>query len=178
VPDDRDPFDDDVDDRPRRPRRRAYDDLDEPRWGDERDDYDDLGGARGRPEDRARAAGTALAAVGWAGLALTLLALAVALAVGLNNPPPEDDLIVNLVVGGVLGAIGVVYFAVIAAGGHRMRRCRGYGLAMTAGVLAIASFALFGLCSVPILPFGIWAVVVLADASVKRAFDRPRPAYD
>lgn len=175
---DRDPFDD-YEDHPPRPRRRAYDDgFDDPRWSDQRDDYDDGSSPRVRPEDRVRGPGTALAAVGWACLAATILALGVILLIGLNDPPPDDELIVDVIIGGVLGAVGIAYFLVIALGGHRMRQCRGYGLAMTSAVLATASIALLGLFSVVILPFGIWAIVVLSQADVRRAFDRARHPYD
>ena len=178
MSDDRHPFDDldDYDDRPRRRRRHDFDDG--PRWGDERDDYDDRPAGENRPEDRVRAPGTAMAVAGWVGIALTLVTLALILVFGLENPPPHDELVVNLVVGAVLGSISVVYFAVIAAGGHRMRQCRGYGLAMTAAVLAIASVTVLGVCSVVTLPFGIWAVVVLSQADVRRAFERARRASD
>ena len=175
MPDDRDDWDD-FDDRPRR-RRSNAEPNDEPVWGDERDDYDD-GGGRPNPADRVCGPGTALAVVGWVGLVGTVLTLVLLLVVGLNDPPPGDELIVNVVVGGVIGALGLAYFAVIAAGGHRIRQCRRYGLAMTAAILATTSIALIGVCSVVILPFGIWAVVVLAQSDVRRAFARPRSSYD
>ena len=176
MPDDRDSFDD-FGDRPRRRRPDAELD-DEPRWGDERDDYDDEPSRRASPEDRVRGPGTSLIVVGWVGVAATILALAMALAIGLSDPPPQHELIVNIVIGAFLGVISLGYFGVIAAGGHQMVRCRRYGLAMAAAVMAIASVALIGLCSFVILPFGIWAVVVLGQADVRKAFERPRTAYD
>ena len=177
MPEDREAYDD-FEDRPP-PHLRRRDDLDDPRWGDERDDYDDGGPLRVRPEDRVRGPGTALAVVGWVGLAATILGLGAALLIGLNDPPPdEEELIVNIVVGSILGVVCVFYFVLIAIGGHRMRVCRSYGLAMTAAILATASIALIGLCSVVILPFGIWAIVVLSQADVRRAFDRARRSYD
>ena len=124
MPDDRDDWDD-FDDRPRR-RRSNAEPNDEPVWGDERDDYDD-GGGQPNPADRVCGPGTALAVVGWVGLVGTVLTLVLLLVVGLNDPPPGDELIVNVVVGGVIGALGLAYFAVIAAGGHRIASVAGTG---------------------------------------------------
>jgi hypothetical protein len=60
---------------------------------------------------------------------------------------------------------------VVIIGGHRMRRCRGRGFALTAAVLCIASPLLFGPCGVFGVGFGIWALVVLLNADVKREFE-------
>jgi hypothetical protein len=74
----------------------------------------------------------------------------------------------------VSGLITAVASAVIAMGGSRMRQCRSYGLAMTAAILAISSIAILGLCSIFVLPVGIWALVVLMQPDVKREFDQVR----
>ena len=47
---------------------------------------------------------------------------------------------------------------------------------MAAAILAIASMTMLGVCSVFILPFGIWALVVLSSADVKREFRLRRSA--
>ncbi|MBN1590539.1 MAG: hypothetical protein JW888_13575 [Pirellulales bacterium] len=49
-----------------------------------------------------------------------------------------------------------------------MLRLRSYALAMTAAILAI--IPCFYPCCIPGAPFGIWAVIVLADGNVRAAF--------
>ena len=67
-----------------------------------------------------------------------------------------------------LGVVGVLVGAVIIFGGVKMKGLSGYGLAMTAAILAmipgLSSCCLIG------LPMGIWALVVLLNAEVKSAF--------
>ena len=68
------------------------------------------------------------------------------------------------------GLLSIAACAVVAIGGLRMRQCRSWGLSLTAAILAIASVLLFGLCSVLIVPFGVWALVVLCNSDVQREF--------
>jgi hypothetical protein len=53
-----------------------------------------------------------------------------------------------------------------------MRKCRSWGLALTAAILCIASSLVFGLCGLFSVAFGIWALVVLLSYDVKREFER------
>jgi hypothetical protein len=157
-----------------RPRRRAYDDI--------RDDYDDQFGhaddrfAYGDPRMKVQAPGTALMAVGWLGVlfsfALAGLGTVLAVEASKRRPAvPDDDLVTGIIiiVGSLLSAAACV---VVAIGGSRMRQCRSWGLSLTAAILAIASFVLLGLCSAFVMPFGIWALVVLVQQDVKREFER------
>ena len=64
-------------------------------------------------------------------------------------------------------ALGVVASIVIILGGLKMRALEGYGLAMTASILALVPCLS---CCCITLPFGIWALIVLMDANVKQAF--------
>jgi hypothetical protein len=56
---------------------------------------------------------------------------------------------------------------VVLLGALRMRALKSWGLALTGAILACTPCS--GCCIVG-LPFGIWALVVLNDASVKAAF--------
>jgi len=49
-----------------------------------------------------------------------------------------------------------------------MRALEGYGLAMTAAIIGIIPLCPNECCCAT--PFGIWAVIVLANSDVKRAF--------
>jgi hypothetical protein len=170
--------DDPYDDRERLPRRRYHPSDDNARWGDDRDDYDDGPGPTD-PAEKVRTPGMLLLVIGILGVVLTVAVLVVLVVIAVTDPPRRNgELIFNVIFGAVFGAISLAYFVVMAIGAARMRQCRSYGLSMTAAILAISSIALLGLCSVFILPFGIWAVVVLAQADVKRAFDRRRNSYE
>jgi hypothetical protein len=157
-------------------RRRDWDDDGD---DDPRRDYDDRR-YRPDPRERVRAPGMALAIMGLVSSALTVgicVLFGFMLANDPNQDPDEVPLIIAFMV--TFGGLSLVAFGVIAIGGWRMMRCESYGLAMTAAVLAIASIACIGLLSIVILPFGIWALVVLSDNDVKRAFRRRvDPSYD
>jgi hypothetical protein len=148
------------------------------RYRDERDDYDEEFGGRD-PRQKLQAPGTALMIVGWLGVLLGVGGAAVMVALIASMPPPpagamrNDDIFVMALLIAV-GLITVVASALIAIGGARMRQCRSYGLAMTAAILAICSIVVLGLMSIVVLPFGIWALVVLVQPDVKREFDRAR----
>jgi hypothetical protein len=147
------------------------------RYNDERDDYDEFYG-RPDPAQKVNAPALSLMIVGWLGVLVSigLIGLGVWMTAMIANGPgnPGDE--VTGIVLALSGVLSVVACMVIAIGGHRMRQFRSWGLCMTAAVLAVASIALFGLCSVFILPFGIWALVVLNNSDVKREFDRVRQA--
>jgi phage FluMu protein Com len=66
------------------------------------------------------------------------------------------------------GVIGTVVGIVVLIGAMKMKKLESYSFAMAAAILAIVP------CTSPCcwlgLPFGIWALVVLGDGSVKAAF--------
>ncbi len=150
-----------------RPRRRQY--------GDDRDDYDEQYGYSD-PRQKVRGPGLALMIVGIVGVLLSFgfIALAIFMLIEFANNPArpnaDDELTAFILI--ACGGVSAAACLVVAMGGSRMRQCRNWGLAMTAAILAVASIALFGLCSVFILPFGIWALVVLNNSEVKREFRR------
>jgi hypothetical protein len=65
-------------------------------------------------------------------------------------------------------ALGLAVTILMIVGGLRMRQLQGYGLAMTASILAWIPCT--SPCCIVSIPFGIWAFVVLLDADVKQAF--------
>jgi hypothetical protein len=62
---------------------------------------------------------------------------------------------------------GLILSGLMVVGGAKMRSVSGYGLAVTGAVCGI--IPINGCCCLA-MPFGIWAVVVLADPAVKAAF--------
>jgi hypothetical protein len=111
---------------------------------------------------QARVQGPALALLITFGLMLALsmtmlVVFLVALATGDNNEPEAlFQFVFSIPMSGL-----VVY------GAYKMRRLENHGLAVAAAVLAMIPCS--GCCVLG-LPFGIWALVVLNDPSVKAAF--------
>lgn len=67
---------------------------------------------------------------------------------------------------------GIVLNLLAVVGGVKMRSLSGYGLSMTGAIAAIIPIS--GCCCLT-MPIGIWALVVLLNADVKRAFGRGTP---
>ena len=154
----------------RRMNRRDEIDRHAPR-GRYSDDEDDEPYGRSDPRRKANGPGLALVIVGWIGLLLSLALAGFGLALPyLNLVPPPPPILAGVYVG--LGVLLAAANVLIILGGSRMRRCRSWGLALTAAILCIASFLLFGPCGVVNVAFGIWAMVVLLNADVKREFER------
>ena len=65
----------------------------------------------------------------------------------------------------VLGILGFLVAPVIIYGAIQMMRGRSFGLSRTAAILAV--IPLTSCCFVIGIPFGIWALVVLAQPDVK-----------
>lgn len=156
------------DDRPRRrmpddwqPRRRDYDDP--------RDDFDENYGYVGARE-KVLAPGLALIILGWIGVFFSVLVIGGSIWVAVSAPGP-DPIIVAI----IYGVIGLLMFAssiFFVLAGNRMRQCRNWGLCLAGAIVALSSIIFLGLCSVVVMPFGIWALVVLLNADVKREFER------
>ena len=71
-------------------------------------------------------------------------------------------------VGTVSGLISLAVGAFILVGAYRMMKLRSYGLAVAASIIAMIPCV--SPCCCLGLPFGIWALVVLARPAVKSAF--------
>jgi hypothetical protein len=83
-------------------------------------------------------------------------------------PPYEEYVKQEQVQQSVIYSIRIVIGVLIVLGAAKMRVLQGYGLAMTAAVVSVIPFCPNECCCT--LPFGIWALVVLLNADVKRAF--------
>ncbi len=68
--------------------------------------------------------------------------------------------------------LGAVLAVLTILGGVKMRGLSGYGLAMTGSIAAIIPIS--GCCCAT-MPVGIWALIVLMNADVKRAFGKGPP---
>ena len=71
-------------------------------------------------------------------------------------------------VGIVAGIIGIAVGIVILVAAGKMKKLEGYGLAVTASVLAMIPCV--SPCCLVGLPIGIWSLVVLMNEDVKSAF--------
>jgi hypothetical protein len=65
--------------------------------------------------------------------------------------------------------VGLVLSAFVIYAGLQMRKLQGWGLSMAGAVLAMVPC--LSPCCLLGLPIGIWAVMVLLDDEVRRAFD-------
>ena len=71
-------------------------------------------------------------------------------------------------IGMISGLIGIAIGVVILLGALKMKKLESYGFAMAAAILAM--IPCISPCCILGLPFGIWALVVLLDESVKASF--------
>ena len=83
-------------------------------------------------------------------------------------PPYEEYVKQEQVQQSVMYSIRIVVAILIVVGAMKMKAVNGYGLAMTAAILSVIPACPNECCCT--LPFGIWALVVLLNADVKRAF--------
>jgi hypothetical protein len=143
-------------------------------WEDEDEDEDLPRRRRGAARDMVAGPAIALMIVGglaiaWAlfGLVANLFMQGLVISMATPNPRSTPELIGNFV-GGVCGALfGLLWGGVILAGALQMKGLRAYPLAMTASIVAMVPC---NVCCLLGLPFGIWALVMLCNPDVKRAF--------
>ena len=132
-------------------------------------------------KDKLKAPGIALIVVGSIGLLLmgAYMVLTVVMALsgapGFEPPPQMTDPAERT--GFYIGAYGVIIMMVlntlfqifIILGGLAMVKGKGRGAAFAGSILSVIPCLSSSLCFLGI-PFGIWALVVLADPNVKRSF--------
>lgn len=131
-----------------------------------------------------------LEVIGWISLLLVVIASAFLIIAGIvaDDQPQQqrrnqdDDPFVFIFMGFCLIVFAVPYFAAIGIGARRMRNLTSYSWAMASAIMAIAAIVLFGICGLPIIAPGIWALVILCRTDVKAAFEQKRGgrryAYD
>jgi hypothetical protein len=128
-------------------------------------------------EARERVSGpaTALQVYGWLQVVggFMILALAALLVfMGANNLQPNPNEGPEMVFAGIMygvgGLLNFITSTLVLIGARKMARLEGYGLAITAAIIALVPCA--NVCCLLSMPFGIWALIVLADPGVKAAF--------
>jgi len=82
------------------------------------------------------------------------------------GPRGEAVGIISMMIG--VGVVGVVMSVVALMGAVRMKNLRSYGLAMTSAIIML--IPCIWPCWFLSMPFGIWALVVLANGEVRAAF--------
>ena len=108
------------------------------------------------------------------GMAMPAL-MAMSLVAG-DVPHGQEGLLMALLFG-VIALATLVFGGIIIFGGYRMYHLRTWPLALVAAIFSTISilscciFSLFGVMTLPGLPIGIWALVVLGDQNVKACFD-------
>jgi hypothetical protein len=83
-------------------------------------------------------------------------------------PPYEDWVKEQQRTVTVINGIRVVMAILMTVGAMKMRSLEGYGLAVTSAIIGIIPLCPNECCCAT--PFGIWALVVLLNSDVKRAF--------
>lgn len=82
--------------------------------------------------------------------------------------PAEPGVMVGVAIGaGAVLLVLITIYALVIYGAIKMKNLERYGMAMTASILAMLPCSY---CCLIGLPFGIWALVVLNDVSVRAAF--------
>jgi hypothetical protein len=163
----RDDYDYEDDDRPRRD---EYDDYDRD------DDYDDRPKRRGEDEARSRVSLPAIFLMITAGLGLIMFGLNAYVELsGMNKnqqnpflPPGQKADPAAEQVGKVIGfAVQIIWVAIVGFGGMMMKNLKSRGFVLFSCIWAMLPC---NMCCVLGIPFGIWALVVISDAQVKRYF--------
>ena len=123
----------------------------------------------------ARVNGPAIGLVVTAGVGLALQVLGLlgnllGIGMGAGQMGGQDGamLMMQGTLGIVSGLIGIAIGVVILMGALKMKKLESYGFAMAAAILAM--IPCISPCCLLGIPFGIWALVVLLDESVKSSF--------
>lgn len=138
---------------------------------DQEDDYDDASSDwYGRAKAKVASVAMALLIVTILSLLMCIVIVGVAVFLAVVQPNNKDEDTILGIVYGIAGVLGLAYYSVLLIGTMRLKNMTSHSWAMTAAIMSIASILCLGVCSVLQLGFGIWALVVLSDSEVKRAF--------
>ena len=108
------------------------------------------------------------------GILVNLVQMAVPRELAAGRPqmvPGHEPELFPQMLGGIsvaLGVFGLAMAVLILIGALKMKRLESYSFALTAAIIAM--IPCISPCCLLGLPFGIWALVVLGDSSVKAAF--------
>ena len=108
------------------------------------------------------------------GILVNLVQMAVPREMAAGRPqmfPGHEPELFPQMLGGIsvaLGVFGLAMAVLILIGALKMKRLESYSFALTAAIIAM--IPCISPCCLLGLPFGIWALVVLGDSSVKAAF--------
>jgi len=158
-------------DRPPLPPR-AYHDI--------RDDYDDEFGRALSPREVARrrllVPGVAFLVIGVLCILGALVgAVAVVIEFVTTAQHPGEYLVMAFFLG--LLFVGACLFALVFAGGLCLLRLERYRLGLAAAFI-VTGLSLAGCYGILFFPFGIWALILLYQPSVREEFRRPAPVDD
>ena len=125
------------------------------------------------PAQRISAPATALIITGILGISLQMIGILLCMAqmgvgVGVARGPDKFPLLLGSGMNLVFGVIGLAVSVVVIVGATKMKNLEHYTLAVTSAILAVIPCT--SPCCLLGIPFGIWALVVLNDSSVKAAF--------
>jgi predicted lysophospholipase L1 biosynthesis ABC-type transport system permease subunit len=134
--------------------------------------YPPQGGTRSDAASRVSAPAISIIVVTGIGIAFAVLGILVnILGIGLGGMAARDERIAQYLSGSmgvVSGLIGIAVGGFIIFGALKMKDLSSYGLALAAAILVMVP-CLSPCCFLGI-PVGIWALVVLLNQDVKRAF--------
>jgi hypothetical protein len=124
------------------------------------------------PSDLVRGPATGLLVTAIVGVVLMVVSILLnLLGVGMGLQQTTSDAWMNVfsgTIGIIFNIIGIGIGAVIFIGAQKMKRLESYNWAMAASIIAL--IPCISPCCLLGLPFGIWALVVLAKPEVKNAF--------
>ena len=175
-----DEYDDRYDDRYEEDRLRAR--RDDPDYDDQDQGYDDYedrprrrGGRRARALERVSMPAIFMMILGGLGLVFAVVRTVLDLTIGAdagpnpfapqNNDPAMKDLQKSMMIIGPI--LNVIWGLIVLFGGLQMKSLKNRGFVIFSCIWAMLPCSL---CCLLGIPFGIWALVVVNDETVKRAF--------
>ena len=125
------------------------------------------------PAQRVSAPATALIVTGILGIFFQIIGILFCLAqmgigAGVARGPEKIPILFGTGVNLIFGVIGLAVCAVVILGAMKMKNLEHHTLAMASAILAVIPCT--SPCCLLGIPFGIWALIVLNDSSVKAAF--------
>lgn len=86
----------------------------------------------------------------------------------IDQPGATQGAVIGAYIGAGVDVLAIVCQIVVIIGAIGMLKVKSYNMAMTASVISVVPC--LSACCVVGMPFGIWAIVILNDSTVKAAF--------